>query len=133
MVNRILLIVSCLEIYWNDRPRKPRLNNIHLKDVSVKTTSLSSKLTSYKGYFFKKAYSPHPTPPPLSLKKYTGIYKDQSHSSVFFFFKSCNFQQKTTQCIRILTTACEVRLSLIFLDPEFWGISMHLKKPPLRN
>ena len=36
-------------------------------------------------------------------------------------------------CIRVLKTACKVRLSLIFLGPEFFWISKHLKKPTLRN
>ena len=27
---------------------------------------------------------------------------------------------KNTQCIRVLRTACEARLSLFFLGPEFW-------------
>ena len=35
--------------------------------------------------------------------------------------------KKNTQCIRALRTACEVRLSLIFLGLEFLGISMHMK------
>ena len=34
-------------------------------------------------------------------------------------FVECIF--KNTQYIRVLRTACEVRLSLIFLGPEFFG------------
>ena len=43
------------------------------RDVSIKTTFLSSKLISYKGYFFKKAYT---------SPSGNGIYKDQNHSSI---------------------------------------------------
>ena len=35
--------------------------------------------------------------------------------------------------VTVSRTACKVRLSLIFLGPEFWGISKHLKKPTHRN
>ena len=34
-----------------------RLGGMHWRDVSIKTTFLSSKLVGYKGRFFKKAYA----------------------------------------------------------------------------
>ena len=79
------------------------LRSLSASSFRVKTTFLSSKLTSYNGgYFFRK--------------KDKGIYKYQNHSRFFL----------NTQCIRVLKTACEVRLSLISLGPEFLEISMSM-------